>query len=675
MKIPTTLLHRVLLNEGLQVGLSIERDYKEICSRFKHEGWSFLTITLPNLSDVLERGLSSGLITRSCYQGFRPMSKRGSLPALLSGFFMRVFDRDGHLLDEPCIDSIRAIRQVARLFKKVELPCSSARQQAAYERYIQNDEGLKELGVEQVSSSCLWQSVIGLLWSDLEALSGRLYCFPGKFGSGATAEKRRFNDRHLVRQWPSRGEVTFPSDFHCTHDFQSGLGEIRYLDEEDEEPVRVVQVPKTLKTPRTISVEPSYMMLRQQSVAKPLMDWLEINPLTKPVRFTDQSVNRDLARVGSIDGRLATIDLSDASDLVSNDLVCSIFGRVCPTFLEFIQDSRSRRARMPDGTIRTLLKFASMGSALCFPVEAMVFYSIVVYSMLRQSGRAPSYSNVMKITKDVAVYGDDIIVPASMATGVMEDLETFGLRVNQNKSYYTGLFRESCGGDYYKGVDVTPAYVRQWDTSGSLRDVSTLASYVSLSNTFYTKGLWNAAQYVRDFVDSSRGFKFPRSRKPIGVLHYVSVAFSTGLRYSERYSGYLVRGIVLRTIDESDSPGELRGFMLRSFGVKSHEDCRATYRREDSRSLRGLLGSSRSDRSDIYLDGSLCITEHRPSPVSPFDGSSYRGDAFRKGDYAREDWATVLLRTTQSQSLYTSARPYALKSKRTWTPSPEGLIW
>jgi hypothetical protein len=97
----------------------------------------------------------------------------------------------------------------------------------------------------------------------------------------------------------------------------------------------------------------------QQSVAKPLMAYLESKRFGfKSVRFTDQSVNRELARLGSIDGSYATIDLKDASDMISNDLVIEVFGKVAPTFLQLIQDCRSTRAKLPDGKAFTLMIFS-----------------------------------------------------------------------------------------------------------------------------------------------------------------------------------------------------------------------------------------------------------------------------------------------------------------------------
>lgn len=681
MKIPTHFLHRVLLDEGLQVGLTIERDYEEIHSRFEHEGMSFLAITLPVLSKCLLKGLSTGRIGRSDFPGFRPRSRASSLPALLSGFFMRVFKEDGHLLDDPCIASIRAIHQVARLFAKIELPCSSARQSAAYERYQSNDEGLCWNGFRNASDDRLYTIVCGHLWADLETFSEELFCSPGKFGSGATAEHLLFNERHSVKQWPSRSEPWFPSDFHATHDFRSGLNDIQYLSESDELPVRVVQVPKTLKTPRTISVEPSYMMLMQQSIAKPLMDYLEGSYFPfDSIRFTFQSVNQDMAKLGSLDGRLATIDLKDASDLVSNDVVKKTFSKVSPAFLDLIQACRSQSALLPDKTVLPLKKFASMGSALCFPIEAMVFFTIVMYSLVKQSGRDPSFSLLKSLSKDVAVYGDDIIIPSKMVSGVIDDLESFGLKVNRDKSFSTGFFRESCGGEYYKGVEITPTYVRQWDFTGTLREASLLVAYVSLSNQLYMKGMWHGCQSIRDVID--RRNRLPFARGPRGYLHHASFTRESGLVWFSDLSGYRVRSVVANALEQADSPTNLAGFMLRTLLSAERRDRR---NREFSRSPQSecKFGLQRSERLrrrvskpqqstsrgyiELYLRDAE-VPETRELLPTTYVGMSSR--ALR--DLVRRD---PLLIKEGSSSAYTSVRPYTLKSKCKWMPSPEGLNW
>lgn len=687
MKRPTMLLNRVLLNEALQVSVAVERDAREIERRFEHEGMSFLTITLPSLCDTLDQGLAQGRITPSMFNGFKPFKRGGKLPALFAGFFMRVFDHDGALLEYPCIDSIRAIRQVTRLFKKVELPCSAARVSRAFERYITND------------ACCTWESldpvnirrIAGFLWTGLESLADSLYCSPGVFGTGATAERYGFNERHTVKQWPLRSEVLFPASYHTSHDEGDidAFASIDFLESDAELPVRVVQVPKTLTTPRIISVEPSYMMLMQQSVAKPLMDWLESSQFPhQSIRFTHQTVNKEMARLGSIDGSNATIDLKDASDLVSLNLVKAIFS-VAPTFLELIQACRSERARMPDGSVVKLQKFASMGSALCFPIEAMTFFTIVIGSLVRQSGRRPSGKLLRELSAKVHVYGDDIIVPAETAAGVMEDLEAYGLKVNHAKSFHTGSFRESCGGDYYQGHDVTPVYCRRWDDTGTARDSRVVSSYFSLSNQFYMKGLWNASQYVRDHLSAVFGRDFPRTTAPVGGLTFASVHFSTGLTWDRNRSGWRVKSLALRAGRRPDRLHDMRAIMLASFGARALSVARGDRRRNWNSGRPDLRGCEWTDGfqapSPSNLEGSgrgsdsdalsvLLLSEGVSS--APQCGRDLRPFSHEWNEMHNLELAADILRIKASSKLDqdTSVDPYTSNTKYRWIAAPCAAI-
>lgn len=676
MKRPTMLLNRVLLNEALQVSVAVKRDIEVIRSRFEHEGMSFLTIALPTLCDALDQGLARGRLSSDDYVGFQPMSRSGSLPALLSGFFRRVFEIDGSLKDDPCIDSIRAIRQVTRLFKKVELPCSAARIKSAYERYKSNDES--------IDSTAEYPALLGRiaqhLWSDLQKLSDELYCSPGVFGTGATAERKSNNERHSITQWPSRSEQSFPIAYHGSHreDDTTSFEGVDFLLEKDELPVRVVQVPKTLKAPRTISVEPSHMMLMQQSIAKPLMAFLESDRFRyKSIRFTDQTVNNRLARESSIDGSLATIDLKDASDLVSLDLVKEVFSS-CPAFLQLILDCRSTRAVMPDKSIVTLRKFASMGSAMCFPVEAMVFFTVVMASLVRQSGKAPSTRLLTALSAKVAVYGDDIIIPTETAPGVMEDLEAVGLKVNRSKSFYTGFFRESCGGDYFRGHDVTPSYVRSWDFTGSTRSSTILSAYVSLSNQFYTKGLWNASQYIREHICRLYGH-IPRSTVPIGGVHFVSCHYSTGLRWNAPLYGWRVKGPVIVAGTRGDPILDIRAGMLACFGSKHLSE---TLVRK-----RGPLYEKETVHESVLGVSSECCVDrgYVRSPTTRWKCDIIHTTASQGIDHSFLDpyWVAGRLNPASLPKApnprisgfdpLTSIEPYASNTKRRWYPTKVGM--
>jgi len=86
-----------------------------------------------------------------------------------------------------------------------------------------------------------------------------------------------------------------------------------------------------------------------------------------------------------------------------------------------------------------------MGSALTFPLEAMIFLGIVVLAASKVRHVSVTMEFVRSLHGSVRVYGDDIIVPVDIAEGAVELLEVFGLRVNRSKSFWTGKFRESCG--------------------------------------------------------------------------------------------------------------------------------------------------------------------------------------------------------------------------------------
>ena len=140
VKRPTMLVKAMLQQAALDLDLSVERDQQRVVDRCKHEGLSFLTMTLPSLSDALERGLESGSFT--CPTSF---SRHGSLPRFLGGFFKRVFAKDGRLLPDACSDTIESIRMICRFFKKPKIACSSKRNAKAVQHFLAVEGELRRM--------------------------------------------------------------------------------------------------------------------------------------------------------------------------------------------------------------------------------------------------------------------------------------------------------------------------------------------------------------------------------------------------------------------------------------------------------------------------------------------------------------------------------------------------
>jgi hypothetical protein len=107
-----------------------------------------------------------------------------------------------------------------------------------------------------------------------------------------------------------------------------------------------------------------------------------------------------------------------------------------------------------DGKWHRLEKFSSMGNGYTFELETCVFACLIA-ACLQLKGRAGVLGH------DFFVYGDDLIVPSDTAKLVIDTLAWVGFKVNSDKSFTDGSFRESCGGDYLRGEPVRAFYLKQ----------------------------------------------------------------------------------------------------------------------------------------------------------------------------------------------------------------------
>jgi hypothetical protein len=511
MKSLLDVTHCVLLDCGALCGVNPNRDLITISRRVKDEGDSFLTITLPAFCSDFERSLAEGFFSPAHTSRFKSGSRTG-LPRFLGGFLERIFDSSGVLYLEPDITAILAVRQICLLHKKVLLPTNRRRMNAAILRFVKNEDRIRN-HAHHDALDAIFDRVSGIVWSDLVRGSpcGDPWTeLAPKHGPGTTREGIRGNGKFAFASWPSRLEIVFPSSEFAISSILNDegvelLSRLTYPAPRDEPPVKVVLVPKTLKTPRVIAIEPVAMQFMQQAVA----NWVQ--PIIEQkgrftlghVNFTDQTVNSQCARIGSVDGSFATLDMSDASDLVSCRLISRML-RVVPTLRRYIFASRSTRATLPTGVTMPLRKFASMGSALCFPMESMAFFIAIISSRLYRARVHATPRSIEKFVDRVHVYGDDLIVPADEAPSVIEDLESFGFKVNSAKSHWTGKFRESCGRDWYDGVDVTPVYFRR-KIPDHRADSHGVISSVSFANQCYFAGLWGTVRRVRESIERLMG--------------------------------------------------------------------------------------------------------------------------------------------------------------------------
>jgi len=140
-----------------------------------------------------------------------------------------------------------------------------------------------------------------------------------------------------------------------------------------------------------------------------------------------------------------------------------------------------------------------MGSALCFPVEAMVFLTVIFIGIERELSAPLSPEDVIRLRGQVRVFGDDLIVPRDYVLSVVDELTAFGQRVNVSKSFWTGRFRESCGRAYFDGHDVSTVKVREILPTRR-QDATGVISAVSLRNQLYWAGFWKSAGWLDTYL-------------------------------------------------------------------------------------------------------------------------------------------------------------------------------
>nr|UJQ85139.1 MAG: hypothetical protein 3 [Leviviridae sp.] len=530
------------------------------------------------------------------------------------------------------------------MFGKINLPCSEKRVAAAIAKYVECEKEVRKHDAERTEDDYLaFTRMSRLLWSDvfthvdLKVFRGTLL---PRHGPGATADRLTGNRKFEQREWTERLEEVFPAREHLIPNerYYAYLDHVDFLEPGRERPVKVITVPKTLKTPRIIAIEPTSMQYMQQAISRELVDTIESGDSRFGwcLGFRDQAPNQRMASEGSYDGSLATLDLSEASDRVSNQLVRRMLAP--HKWLAMgVDATRSRKADVPGHGVIRLSKFASMGSALTFPLEAMVFSTLVFLGIERGLNTQFTAKDIRSYRGKVRVYGDDIVVPVESVRSVVDTLEAFGFRVNTDKSFWTGSFRESCGREYYAGHDVSITRVRSLFPSrrstgaGQSDDwPHRVISTVSLRNRLYMAGLWNTVRYMDDYLDKClRHFPFVSPGAPV-LGKWTFMGYETHKLHSTLHTP-LVKGFVIQSrprVSHLDDVGALLKCLSSSV---------------DEGDLDSYLGFR---SSPAFEDASLTFTQRlkRDVVLSALSGSEPAADDDHLVRYGRPDAVDIKLR-------------------------------
>jgi len=412
----------------------LSTDSRWLQRRMSTEGMTLALITLPKLGKALE----TCLITREALEvplGIPLASDR--LPQFCHCLFKEIVGKDMLPVEDeydPILVRRRAV--VIRCLRQLLMAYSKARSNSS----LKSDDEVVTAFVKRVSAKPVItlpnyivrgaRALIADVVMDGDELAAPLYQWVvdpwGRHGPGAVAEKEKGAHKWCFK--PSMGQDPL------LYKWQSRSFEEKHHRSEPHS--RLELVPKDFRSKRVICIEPKENQFAQQGLMVTLYNLIEGHQRAgRCINFRDQRPNYDLSK----DPSVATIDLKDASDTISLD-VCRL---VLPKkFFSLVTRYRSRVVTLPNGSSVRPTCFASMGSALCFPIETLVFWAITQATLDHYWRHG--YCRV---------FGDDIIIPMSGFDVVCRSLHQAGFVINREKSCYKTPIRESCGSWFYHEYD------------------------------------------------------------------------------------------------------------------------------------------------------------------------------------------------------------------------------
>jgi hypothetical protein len=314
----------------------------------------------------------------------------------------------------------------------------------------------------------------------------------------------------------------FSSDLTCTKGplsrcFIAAISNDRYADWLSAETKRAAQfddihivegsrfsfVPKDDSTSRLIAIEPSLNMFYQLGLGRLLEERLTsffgLDITSQP------QINQEAALVGSVTDDLATLDLSNASDSIGLPMLKWALPRWVYDLLCILRSPKGDLM----GEQSELNMVSTMGNGFTFPLETLIF-SCVVVACIKSHRQQPVRPYTCYLDREGespigywGVFGDDIICHSRVARRVIRLLGLLGFEVNSDKSFIEGVFRESCGRDFFRGHDVRGVYIKRLGTRESL--------YVAINglNVWSAKTGINLPKTVGRLVRSAGRFFVP----------------------------------------------------------------------------------------------------------------------------------------------------------------------
>jgi len=477
----------------------------------------FALRTLPSIGKAIEKAVIGSTVLE-LPAGSIPIDSTGStvLPEPFHGLFACVFHGDG----TPSADfegsykslSFKLLRQVFLAFSKVkDAECIASEEEEITNFYLRITSK-PTIGTNPMFNSevrvarTLLSHVLGDSEHDrpngLCAELAQWDTIPfGKHGPGAVCGKEQG-----ARKWDFESIPGMMEDIFQTQPGDPVMVPYSRYGEQKAATLgysRLAIVPKDFRKHRLICIEPKELMFAQQGLMQVITQRVHAHPLArKAIDFRRQGLSQRLCRNDSF----ATIDLADASDRLSVKLARLLLPRDA---FKLLCHCRSRGILLGDRVVDNYQTLFTMGNALCFPIETLVFWSLSLAAMITRDlgGQLEKfYADPIGFAAHyrLRVFGDDIIVPKWAFEDVCLTLENAGFVVNAQKSCSDTPIREACGAYWYSGDDVTITRFQYQFLANPLVWISWLEN----SRELYNNGFYKSADVIHNILDKQ--FSAPR---------------------------------------------------------------------------------------------------------------------------------------------------------------------
>lgn len=534
------MLSFITLFKRVSSDLGLDQITVQYCvSRIKREGAKFWTITLPKLSARVLVALEKGNLRDALemHPAFTAIAWKGRSLRYFRSLLDQIFcPRTGNLLPSPSASAIRSLRQICDYVYKLSFGFDTRSLLLANQKYLATQRAAITYSSDPQWFEQLRKDAETNYPALFRAQPHDILARGPRFGPGAVnSSAKLWSDNFTVAK-------LMPTNVVGSHDaaseaykgyfksFASRHTRRTLRRVADGRTAKVLYVPKDSRGPRVISKEPPFVLKGQMAYFDWLADML-VRVSAGRINFRDQSLNRRLAAESSISKTNVTADMDDGSNRVYFSLVRYIF-RNAPGISWFFRNLRSEYFSLPNPTggsdhTGKQQSLAGMGSGLTFPTMAF----LICHSICSHVSRTLKLPYKV-VARSVYVYGDDTIYPREWHTLAVAALTRSGLKINENKTFVNSNFRESCGGDYFAGKDVTPLrltlrslqlpplkgevclseemlfgslratkqHLRTGYSPVRLQKANLIASLSSHVNNLYEACLYNTASYVADIL-------------------------------------------------------------------------------------------------------------------------------------------------------------------------------